>query len=37
MWSIAGRMLDTLQAGILDLADMITEEPTALHIATQLS
>src|SRR5258708_26299854 len=30
-------MLDTLQASILDLPNLITDQPTALHIATQLS
>jgi hypothetical protein len=30
-------MFDTLQAGILDLSKMITDQPTALHITTQLS
>ena len=37
MWSITGRLLDTLQASLLDLADLITDEPPALHVATQLS
>ena len=37
VWSITGRLLHTLQASLLDLADMITEEPPALHVATQLS
>jgi hypothetical protein len=37
VWSITGRVLDTLQASMLDLPDLITDEPTALHIATQLS
>src|SRR5260370_30280613 len=30
-------MLDTFQASILDLPNLITDQPTALHIATQLS
>ena len=37
VWSITGRVLDTLQASILDLPNLITDQPTALHIATQLS
>jgi len=32
-----GRLLDAFQASILDLADLITDQPTALHVATQLS
>src|SRR6266699_5715036 len=37
VWSVTGRVLDTLQASMLDLPDLITDQPTALHIATQLS
>src|SRR6202043_3614713 len=32
-----GRMLETLQASILDLPDLITDEPPAHHVAMQLS
>src|SRR5216684_2935180 len=35
--SITGRLLHTLQASLLDLADLITDEPPALHVAMQLS
>ena len=27
VWSITGRLLHTLQASLLDLADLITDEP----------
>src|SRR6266436_5425466 len=37
VWSIAGGFLETPQASILDLPNLITDQPTALHIATQLS
>src|SRR6476659_1575405 len=37
VWSITGRLLHTLQARLLDLADLITDEPPALHVAMQLS
>src|SRR5712675_659252 len=37
VWSIAGGFLETLQASILDVPDLTANEPTALHIATQLS
>ena len=37
VWSITGRLLHTLQASLLDLADLITDEPPALHVAMQLS
>ena len=37
VWSITGRLLHTLQASLLDLADLITDEPPALQVATQLS
>src|SRR6516162_4913196 len=37
MWSITGCMLETLQASILDLPDLITDEPPAHDVATQLS
>jgi hypothetical protein len=30
-------VLNTLQPSILDLPNLITDQPTALHIATQLS
>jgi hypothetical protein len=36
-WSITGRLLHTLQANLLDLADLITDEQPALHVAMQLS
>src|SRR5262249_49395242 len=36
-WSITKRLLETLQASILDLPDLITDEPPAHHVATQLS
>ena len=34
MWSIAGRLLETLQACLLDLPDLSTDQPSALHVAT---
>ena len=34
MWSIAGRLLETLQACLLDLPDLSTDQPPALHVAT---
>ena len=37
VWSIIGRLLETLQACLLDLPDLITDKPSALHVATQLS
>jgi hypothetical protein len=37
VWSITGRLLHTLQTSLLDLADLITDEPPALHVAMQLS
>src|SRR6266852_3139051 len=37
MWSITGRVLETLQACLLDPPDLITDEPPAIHVATQLS
>jgi hypothetical protein len=37
VWSITGRALDSLQASILDLPDLITDQPTTLHVAMQLS
>ena len=37
VWSITGRLHDAFQASILDLADLITDQPTALHVATPLS
>jgi hypothetical protein len=30
-------MFDTLQAGILDLPNLITDQSTTLHVTTQLS
>ena len=36
-WSITGRLLHTLQASLLDPADLITDEPPSLHVAMQLS
>ena len=37
VWSITGRLLHTLQASLLDLTDLITDEPPALHVAMQPS
>src|ERR1700704_4725981 len=37
MRSITGRLLDTLQALLLNLPDLIIDEPPPLHVATQLS
>src|SRR6202040_2473257 len=37
VWSITGRLLETLQASVLDLPYLITDEPPAHHVATQLS
>src|SRR6266404_737598 len=37
MWSIAGRLLETLPARLLDLLDLIADQPSALHVATQFS
>src|SRR5712664_1192234 len=37
VWSITGCLLHTLQACLLDLADLFTDESPALHIAMQLS
>ncbi len=37
MWSIIGRLRETPQASVLDLLYLITDEPSAHHIATQLS
>jgi hypothetical protein len=37
VWSITGRLLEMLQANILDLPYLITDPPTTLHVATQLS
>src|ERR1700730_2550461 len=37
VWSITRRLLETIQACLLDLADLIPDQPTTLHIATQLS
>src|SRR5215475_12893157 len=36
VWSFIGHALQTLKASILDLPDLITDQPTALHIATHL-
>src|SRR5580704_9215113 len=33
MWSIAGRLHETLQACLLDLPDLSTDQPSALHVA----
>jgi len=35
MWFVTGRLLEPLQPSIFDLADLITDEPSALHVATQ--
>src|SRR5712664_3560431 len=37
VWSNTGRLLETLQASVLDLPYLITDEPPACHVATQLS
>ena len=37
MWSIIGRLFETLQASFLYLPYLITDEPPAHHVATQLS
>jgi hypothetical protein len=37
VWSIIGCVLNTPQASIFDLPNLITDQPTTLHIATQLS
>ena len=37
MRSLAGCMLEAIQACALDLPDLIAYEPSALHVATQLS
>src|SRR5262245_65580063 len=37
MWSIIRCLLETLPACLLDLPDLITDEPPSLHVATQLS
>ena len=37
MRSITGGLFDTLQALLLNLPDLIIDEPSALHVATQLS
>ena len=37
LWSITGRWLETLQASVLDLPYLITDEAPAHHVATQLS
>src|SRR6202048_5080224 len=37
VWPITGRLLETIQACLLDLADLITDQPTTIHVATQLS
>jgi hypothetical protein len=36
-WSITGRLFETFKASILDLPYLITDEPSARHVATQLS
>ena len=35
--SITRHLLETIQACLLDLADLITDRPTTIHIATQFS
>jgi hypothetical protein len=37
VWSFIGHALQTLKASILDLPDLITNQPPALHIASQLA
>src|SRR5258706_12383641 len=37
IFSTSGCFFDTLQASLLDLGDLSTDEPPAFHIATQLS
>jgi hypothetical protein len=37
VWSITGRLFETFKASILDLPYLITDEPPARHVATQLS
>src|ERR1700674_65298 len=37
MRSITGRLFDTLQSLLLNLPDLIIDEPSAFHVATQLS
>ena len=37
MWSITRHLLETIQACLLDLVDLITDQPTTIHVATQLS
>jgi len=37
VWSITGRLFETFKASILDLPYLITDEPSARHVATQLS
>src|ERR1700746_1520894 len=37
VWSITGRLLDTLQASILDVPDLTADTPTAPHVPTHLS
>ena len=37
MRSITGRLLETLQTCFLDLPDLIIDEPSAFHVATQFS
>ena len=34
---ITGRLFDTFQTRLLNLPDMVTDEPSTLHVATQLS
>src|SRR6266849_2523141 len=37
VWSITGRLFETFKACILDLPYLIIDEPSARHVATQLS
>ena len=37
VWSVIGRLLETLQTSVLDLPYLITDEPPAHHVATQFS
>src|SRR3974377_2041471 len=37
VWSITRHLLETIQACPLDLADLITDQSTTIHVATQLS
>src|SRR5262249_399904 len=37
VWSITRHLLETIQARLLDLADLITDQPTTIHVSTPLS